>query len=523
MLFAKRLPLVITSQFNVPSKLSFTAAWYGVLGKQCLQPYKASPQASHASEDTKAPRQQQQQQQQSPSSPLPRQKNVPLTHSRRVHALRCSPPRSWQFPSQGLAAGAAERSPAEVCHRGAAPLPRLAGFRPGILCRCNRSPVRRCAPMLTRPRWPRFTLLLTPGSQISCFSPTNFTGKQSAYVDTACWDSLIHHGFDDEGHTVTKSLWALKVFPYSLLVVAVLMYMPYLLWRYAAAPALHSDLLFIIDELDKSYNRSVRLVQHMRKVQQASAEPERFWEEYERARRERYFEFPLLERYLTCKQHTHSLVFIYILRNLLLLLFLAATCLYLVFLHLNIFFQDEFSCSIKTGLLQAEPHIPWLIPCKLVFFSVFQLISLSIGGVYVLLIPVVIYNALQLCQWDKGLLSVYEMLPAFDLLSRKMLTCPINDLNIILLFLRANISELTSFSRLNAVSALREATANKEDIDTVIDFMTLLAGLETTKPKHQACAPEPDGSMPLSNGGALEMKPGVEAMGKASRDSLGSA
>lgn len=209
----------------------------------------------------------------------------------------------------------------------------------------------------------------------------------------------------------------------------------------------------------------------------------------------------MLERYLTCKQHAHSLVFIYILRNLLLLFFLAATCLYLVFLHLNIFFQDEFSCSIKTGLLQAEPHVPPLIPCKLVFFSIFQLISLSIGGVYVLLIPVVIYNALQLCQWDKGLLAIYEMLPAFDLLSRKMLTCPVNDLNVILLFLRANISELTSFSRLNAVSALREATANKQDIDTVVDFMTLLAGLGTTKPKHHACAPETDSSMPLSNGG----------------------
>ncbi|KAL2295867.1 hypothetical protein Nmel_017392, partial [Mimus melanotis] len=348
-----------------------------------------------------------------------------------------------------------------------------------------------------------FAREFSAGSQISCFSPTNFTGKQSAYTDTACWDSLIHHGFDAEGHAVTKSLWALKAFPYSLLVVAVLMYLPYLLWCYAAAPALHCDLLFIIDELDKSYNRSVRLVQHMKKVQQASAEPERFWEEYERARRERYFEFPLLERYLTCKQHAHALVFIYILRNLLLLLFLAATCLYLVFLHLNIFFQDEFSCSIKTGLLQAEPHIPLLIPCKLVFFSVFQIISLSIGSVYVLLIPVVIYNALQLCQWDKGLLSVYEMLPAFDLLSRRMLTCPLNDLNIILLFLRANISELTSFSRLNAVSALREATANKEDIDTVIDFMTLLAGLETTKPKHQACTPEAEGSTALSNGVAL--------------------
>lgn len=220
-----------------------------------------------------------------------------------------------------------------------------------------------------------------------------------------------------------------------------------------------------------------------------------------RARRERYFEFPLLERYLSCKQHSHALVFIYILRNLLLLLFLAATCLYLVFLHLNIFFQDEFSCSIKTGLLQAESDIPPLIPCKLVFFSVFQIISLSVGSVYVLLIPVVIYNALQLCQWDKGLLSVYEMLPAFDLLSRRMLTCPLNDLNVILLFLRANISELTSFSRLNAVSALRDTTANREDIDTVIDFMTLLAGLESTKPKQAACSPEHGPA--LSNGAAL--------------------
>lgn len=189
--------------------------------------------------------------------------------------------------------------------------------------RCNHPPVTHQhlaaerSPVLAGPLWLRFTILLPLGSQISCFSPTNFTGKQSAYVDTACWDSLVHYGFDTEGHAVTKSLWALKVwvklatgcpqvppgcpadmkqlhaarhpfvsfaqvFPYSLLVVAVLMYMPYLLWRYAAAPALHSDLLFIIDELDKSYNRSVRLVQHMRKVQQASAEPERFWEEYER-------------------------------------------------------------------------------------------------------------------------------------------------------------------------------------------------------------------------------------------------
>lgn len=193
----------------------------------------------------------------------------------------------------------------------------------------------------------------------------------------------------------------------------------------------------------------------------------------------------------------------YLLRNLLLLLLLTAACLYLGFLHVTGVFQDEFSCSIKTGLLQDEPQIPDLIPCKLVFFSVFQIISILTGGVYILLMPVVIYNVLQLCQWDKRLLSIYEMLPAFDLLSRKMLTCPINDLNIILLFLQANISEVKSFSRLSAVCTLRETTSNKQHIDTVVDFMTLLAGLEISKPKYQACTGEADGDAPLTQNKVL--------------------
>lgn len=218
-----------------------------------------------------------------------------------------------------------------------------------------------------------------------------------------------------------------------------------------------------------------------------------------RARSERYFEFPLLERYLTCKQRSYYLVGIYVLRNLLLLFLLAATCLYLIYCHAVVFFKDEFNCSIKMGLLKDEPHIPDFVPCKLVFFSVFQMTSICIGVVYVLLGPVIIYHLLQLCQWDKRLLAIYEMLPAFDLLSRKMLTCPLNDLNIILLFLRANISEVKSFSRLSVLCTLRDVTADKENIDTVVDFMTLLAGLEMSKPKHNFCSSGTDGNPPHSN------------------------
>ncbi|XP_074832934.1 pannexin-3 [Carettochelys insculpta] len=362
-----------------------------------------------------------------------------------------------------------------------------------------------------------FAREFTTGTQISCFSPTNFTGKQSAYVDTSCWDSLVHYEFDAAGNATAKSLWTLKAFPYSLLLIAVAMYLPSLLWRYTAAPALNCDLLFIVDELDKSYNRSIRLVQHLVKVHQASADARLFWEEFEKARRERYFEFPLLERYLACKQRSHALVGAYLLRNLLQLVLLAATCLYLGFLLLHVFVQDEFSCSIKTGLLGDEAHIPDVIPCKLAFFSVFQLISLSNGGVYVLLAPVLVYNMLQLFQWDKRLLAIYEMLPAFDLLSRKMLTCPLNDLNLILLFLQANISELKSFSRLSAVCALREGTANPQHIDTIVDFMTLLAGLETSKPKAPACAAGAEENHPPSSSEVLEMEPTSEPQTTAGR------
>ncbi|XP_006892860.1 PREDICTED: pannexin-3 [Elephantulus edwardii] len=335
-----------------------------------------------------------------------------------------------------------------------------------------------------------FAQEFSSGSPISCFSPSNFSVRQAAFVDSSCWDSLVHHEQDKQGHYKTKSLWPHKALPYSLLGLAMAMYLPVLLWQYAAVPALSSDLLFIISELDKSYNRSIRLVQHMVKIRQKSSDPHGFWDELEKARRERYFEFPLLERYLACKQRSHSLVTTYLLRNTLLLLLTSATYLYLGHFHLGIFFQEEFSCSIKRELLSDEAHIPDLITCRLSFLSVFQIVSLSSVVVYTLLVPVILYNLTRLCSWDKHLLSIYEMLPAFDLLSRKMLGCPINDLNMILLFLRANIPELISFSRLSVLCLLKDTTTQKHNIDTVVDFMTLLAGLEPSKPKrltHQVC------------------------------------
>lgn len=213
-------------------------------------------------------------------------------------------------------------------------------------------------------------LFIFLGPQISCFAPSNFSVKQASYVDTYCWDSLMHHEYDSDGNFEERSLWVHKVsvkfffftglpwlvsptylystqsyakpfflllyliklfwkchhafltrttfanltkssisslcklvpvsllfpqtidviffsslfqmFPYSLLAMAILMYLPALIWRQLVTPTLGSDLLFIIDELDKSYNRSVRLAQSILDMRQNTKNPLTFQAELQR-------------------------------------------------------------------------------------------------------------------------------------------------------------------------------------------------------------------------------------------------
>ena len=66
-------------------------------------------------------------------------------------------------------------------------------------------------------------------------------------------------------HTFVKpnSVSTCQFFPYILLLVAVLMYTPALFWRFSAAPLLQSDLGFIMEELDRCYNRAVTLAKRL--------------------------------------------------------------------------------------------------------------------------------------------------------------------------------------------------------------------------------------------------------------------
>lgn len=173
-----------------------------------------------------------------------------------------------------------------------------------------------------------------------------------------------------------------------------------------------------------------------------------------RAKKKRYFEYPLLERYMQCKQNSYFLVSMLFLRGFLLLTFMTAACLYLAYFHLSAFLQDEFSCFVRTGMLRDQNWVPELIQCKMIGQLVFQVISVANGAIYVLLAPIVLFSLIRLFVWDTTFVSVYEVLPALDLINRRKLGCPLNDLNVLLLFLRANVAHLKSYGQVRALCSL---------------------------------------------------------------------
>lgn len=86
-----------------------------------------------------------------------------------------------------------------------------------------------------------------------------------AYTFVSKWEN--YSGTRRGEVTSMGCLWCFLVFqffPYILLLVAILLYLPSLFWRFAATPHLSSDLKFIMEELDKVYNRAIKAAKSVR-------------------------------------------------------------------------------------------------------------------------------------------------------------------------------------------------------------------------------------------------------------------
>ncbi|KAK9521336.1 hypothetical protein VZT92_021153 [Zoarces viviparus] len=301
-----------------------------------------------------------------------------------------------------------------------------------------------------------FAQEVSVGTQMSCFAPSNFSWRQAAYVDSYCWASV---------HTHTLPLWLHKFFPYILLLVAVLMYTPALFWRFSAAPLLQSDLGFIMEELDRSYNCAVTLAKRMDTSGLLTPDGDPT---------EGCFKYPLVEKFLMTKRCSRSMLLHYLLCRGLTLVTLLCACVYLGYYLRLATVTDEFSCELRVGLLASDPSVPEKVHCKLIAVGVFSLLSLVNLVLFIALIPAVIYAAARplFCTGHARFLETYQSLPTVSVLPN-----PANqwdDLSLYLLFLEENVSELKSYKYIKVLELLkRQGEYYGENFDVMSLLQTL--------------------------------------------------
>ncbi|XP_068173456.1 pannexin-1-like [Antennarius striatus] len=296
-----------------------------------------------------------------------------------------------------------------------------------------------------------FAQEVSVGTQISCFPPSNFSWKQGSYVDSYCWASV---------HTHTLPLWLHKFFPYILLLVAVLMYTPALFWRFTAAPRLHSDISFIMEELDRCYNRAVTLA---KRVATSESEPP-----------ESCFSYPLVEKFLMTKRSSLVVLIYYLLCRGLTLVTLICACVYLGYYLRLASVTDEFGCTLRVGLLASDPGVPDKVQCKLIAVGVFSLLSLVNLVLFIALMPVVIYASVRplFCHGYARFLEIYQLLPTVGLLPTP--DGRWDDLSLYLLFLGENISELKSYKYIKVLEMLKKrGVSSEENFDAMGLLQTL--------------------------------------------------
>ncbi|XP_053467374.1 pannexin-1a [Ictalurus furcatus] len=303
-----------------------------------------------------------------------------------------------------------------------------------------------------------FAQEVSVGTQISCFSPMNFSWRQAAFVDAYCWADV------QKQNTGGLPLSIHKFFPYILLFVAMLMYVPALFWRFTVTPGLSSDLTFIMDQLDRSYNRAIKLAKRLH------GNPDTHGSVSDLT--DNCFRYPLVEQYLKTKRFSFDLLLRYLLCRVFTFLALVLACVYLCY-YIRLSVTDEFQCNIRSGVLFNDSTVPEALQCKLVAVGVFQLLSYINLAVYLLLAPICVYTMLVPLRSSAGFLKPYEMLPTLGVMEIGPRAW--DDLAMYLLFLEENLSELKSYKCLKVLELLKESG------EVQFDTMVLLEALGQVK------------------------------------------
>ncbi|KAL4657350.1 pannexin-1-like [Arapaima gigas] len=352
-----------------------------------------------------------------------------------------------------------------------------------------------------------FAQEVSVGTQISCFPPSSFSIRQAAYVDSFCW-AAVQQNHVTAGETQHLPLWPHKYFPYMLLLVAIFMYIPSVIWRFTAAPHLFSDLNFMMEELDRTYNRAIKRAEALVSGKEPGGDNQ--------SSSESCFRYPLVGPYLKTKRSTRNLVAKYLFCRVLTLVTLVSACFYLGYYISLASTTDEFTCDIRTGHLRNGSEVPSVFQCKLVAVGVFWLLSSINLLVYVLLAPLVVYAAVTPLRQGAAFLCPYEALPDFGELDLTPPFC--NDLGVYLCFLEENLGELKSHRCLLVLTRLQEeASGSGLDVECLLRTLgqVKMDGLDSRSPaglkaKDDSPLKRNDVSSAVLEDGLLKDQKGVE-------------
>ncbi|XP_073673800.1 pannexin-1a isoform X2 [Garra rufa] len=306
-----------------------------------------------------------------------------------------------------------------------------------------------------------FAQEVSVGTQISCFSPMKFSWRQAAYVDSYCWAAV------QTQDTGGQPLWLHKFFPYIMLLLAVSVYMPALFWRFTGAPVLSSDLTFIMEELDRSYNKAIKLSKLIYTEDKKDSD----------SARSTVKDIPgssngsMVGQYLKTKCSSRGLLIRYLIYRIITSLALMLACIYLGY-YTRLSVTDEFQCDIRTGVIINDSSIPPVVQCKLVAVGIFQLLSYINLFVYLLLLPVCFYAMSVPFRRTLEILKPYEMLPTINFTSFGPMTW--NDLALYLLFLEENLSELKSYKYIKVLELVSKGKDDSTDINLLLQTLRLV-------------------------------------------------
>lgn len=81
-----------------------------------------------------------------------------------------------------------------------------------------------------------------------------------------------------------------------------------------------------------------------------------------------------MEKFLTTKRSSRTLLFYYLLCRSLTLVTLLCACTYLGYYLRMASVTDDFGCALRVGLLENDSYIPDKVQCKLIAVGVFSLL-----------------------------------------------------------------------------------------------------------------------------------------------------